>query len=318
LDNNLGKATRPAFRCGYVALAGRPNVGKSTLLNALVGEHLSIVSSKAQTTRERVSGILTTEDYQMLLIDAPGLIEPRYALQEAMRWAAGGAIDEADIVALIVDGTKPDTLPDAESGDLAGLGSVPLIVAINKRDLLDTASEARLIEAVEARGWAAVAVSAKTGEGLGDFVKRIVPLLPESPALFPEEDSATQSLRFFAEEFVRESCLETYRDEVPYSVMCRVDEFREEQDPVFIRIVIYVEKESQKGIIIGRGGSAIKMIGESSRKKIENLIGRQVYLELRVKVLAGWRRKRARLRQLGFALPPPSKGGHNSNQGVDK
>ncbi len=296
MDNDLDKEMRAAFRCGYVALAGRPNVGKSTLLNALIGEHLSIVSSKAQTTRERVSGILTTDDYQILFIDAPGLIEPRYELQEAMRWAAGAAIDEADVVAFIVDGTNPDTIPD----------------------LIDPATEARLIEEVEARGWNVLAISATTGEGLDDLLGRIVPLLPEFPALFPVEDSATQSLRFFAEEFVRETCMETYRDEVPYSVICRVDEFREEQDPVFIRIIIYVEKESQKGIIIGRGGSAIKKIGEASRKKIEELIGRQIYLELRVKVLAGWRRKRARLRELGFALPPPSRGGHNPNQSVDR
>ncbi len=312
------KRAPPAFRCGYVALAGRPNVGKSTLLNALVGEHLSIVSSKAQTTRERVSGILTTDSYQILFIDAPGLIEPRYQLQEAMRWAADAALDEADVVAFMVDGTKPDTIPDTESGDLVRLRSVPMIVVINKKDLLDAASEARLMEEVEARGWQAVALSAKTGEGLDGLLNCVVPQLPESPALFPEEHSATQSLRFFAEEYVRETCMETYRDEVPYSVMCRVDEFREEQDPVFIRIVIYVEKESQKGIIIGRGGSAIKTIGEASRVKIEDLIGRKVYLELRVKVLAGWRRKRARLRQLGFALPPPPKGGHNPSQGVDR
>jgi GTP-binding protein Era len=313
LEKNSVQETRAAFRCGYVALAGRPNVGKSTLLNALVGEHLSIVSTKAQTTRERVSGILTTDDYQILFIDAPGLIEPRYQLQEAMRWAADAALEEADVVALIVDGTKPDTIPDAESGDFVRPRSVPMVAVLNKSDLLDTASEARLVKVLEARGWKAIAVSAKTGEGLDSFVEFVVPFLPESPALFPEEDTATQSLRFFAEEYVRETCMETYRDEVPYSVMCRVDEFREDQDPVFIRIVIYVEKESQKGIVIGRGGSAIKTIGEASRMKIENLIGRKVYLELRVKVLAGWRRKRARLRQLGFALPPPSKGGHNSN-----
>lgn len=318
MDNDIDRKTSASFRCGYVALAGRPNVGKSTLLNALVGEHLSIVSSKAQTTRERVSGILTAEEYQILFIDAPGLIEPRYELQEAMRWAAAAAIDEADVVVLTVDGTEPDTIPDEGSGDLEGLGSAPLIVAINKGDLLDEATEARLIEKLEARGWDVLAISAATGRGVDDLLGRIVALLPESPALFPAEDSAIQSLRFFAEEFVRESCMETYRDEVPYSVMCRVDEFREEQDPVFIRVVIYVEKQSQKGIIIGRGGSAIKGIGEASRKKIEDLMGRRVYLELRVKVLAGWRRKRARLRQLGFALPPPPKGRQDPSQGVDK
>jgi GTP-binding protein Era len=318
LDNLAETDTGTPFRCGYVALAGRPNVGKSTLLNAFIGEHLSIVTSKAQTTRERVSGILTTRDYQILFIDAPGLIEPRYQLQEAMRWAAGAAIDESDVVVFVVDGTRPDTVPDAESRELVGARSVPMIVALNKKDLIDTAVEVRLIEEVEARGCEALAISATTGEGLDVLLRRIVPLLPESPALFPEEHSATQSLRFFAEEFVRETCMETYRDEVPYGVMCRVDEFREEQDPIFIGVNIYVERESQKGIIIGRGGSAIKKVGEASRKKIEALIGRHVYLELRVKVLAGWRRKRARLRELGFALPPPSRGGHNSNHGVDR
>jgi len=179
-------------------------------------------------------------------------------------------------------------------------------------DLLDAAREARVRGALKARGWDAVAISATQGAGLDDLLDRVVPLLPESPALYPEEDRAIQPLRFFAAELVRESCMETYRDEVPYGVMCRVDEFREQQDPAYIRVVIYVEKGSQKGIIIGRGGSAIKEIGEASRKKIEGLMGRRIYLELRVKVLAGWRRKRSRLRQLGFALPPPSTGGHNS------
>ncbi|MGD2154883.1 MAG: GTPase Era [Gemmatimonadales bacterium] len=310
MDSHVDKGAGKRFRCGYVALAGRPNVGKSTLLNALVGEHLSIVSSKPQTTRERVAGLLTREEYQILFIDAPGLIEPRYELQRAMRWAAGAALDEADVVALVVDGTDPDTIPGNE---LASLGSVPLVVAINKVDLLDTASEARVSEALEARGWDAVAISATTGAGLDALLDRVVPLLPESPALYPEEDRAVQPLRFFVAEFVREACMETYRDEVPYGVMCRVDEFREQQDPAFIRVVIYVEKESQKGIVIGRGGSAIKEVGEASRKEIEDLMGRRVYLELRVKVLAGWRRKRSRLRQLGFALPPPSTSGHNSN-----
>ncbi|UCC72740.1 MAG: GTPase Era [Gemmatimonadota bacterium] len=305
--------TDDAYRSGYVALAGRPNVGKSTLLNALIGEHLSIVSAKAQTTRERVSGILTARSYQILFIDAPGLIEPRYALQEAMRLAANNAIAEADVIVVMIDGTRPETMPDDETLDSLRARSAPTLVAINKSDLIESRTQARLSEAVDRLGWPALLISATAGEGLDALVERIVPLLPESPPLFPEEGTATQPLRFFAEEFVRESCMDLLRDEVPYSVMCRVDEFREERDPVFIGIIIYVERESQKGIVIGRGGSAIKKIGQTSRRKIEELIGRRVYLELRVKVLAGWRRRPARLRQLGFQLPANARGANKGN-----
>ncbi len=296
-------------RCGYVALAGRPNVGKSTLLNTLVGQHLSIVSPKAQTTRERVSGILTTSHYQILFIDAPGLIEPRYALQEAMRLAASAAIDEADVVVLVVDATEPDTFPDQEIGATLRARSVPIIIAVNKVDLVDGETAARLVGEAEALGYSTLAISATTGAGLSEFLSVVVDRLPESAALFPEEDSATQSVRFFAEEYVRETCLELLHEELPYAVTCRVDEFREGQDPVYVRIVIYVERESQKGIVIGRGGATIKQIGQRSREKIEALVERRVYLELHVKVLEGWRRKHARLRQLGYALPSHTKGG---------
>jgi GTP-binding protein Era len=290
-------------------LAGRPNVGKSTLLNALVGEHLSIVSPKAQTTRERVSGILTSDAYQVLFVDGPGLIEPSYALQASMRWSALKAIEDADVVAYVSDATRPDTLPDADLADATEGRSLSFMVAINKIDLVDEGTEAELARQVQACGYEVVSISALTGAGLDQLLGRIVPLLPESPPLFPPENSATQPVRFFAEEFVRETCLDLFREEVPYSIVCRVEEFREEQDPVYIRAIIYVERESQKGIVIGRGGSAIKTVGEISRAKIESLIARRAYLELRVKVMPSWPRKRGRLRQLGFGLPPNAHGG---------
>lgn len=293
-----------SHRCGYVALAGRPNVGKSTLLNALVGQHLSVVSPKAQTTRDLISGIVSTEEYQIVFLDAPGLFEPRTPLQEAMRWAAQQALEESDAVVLVSDATRPSTLPGAEMEELSDAGGRGLVVAVNKADQADADTVSRLVSQVQLKGYRTVATSATQGTGLAELVEMVISLLPESPPLFPAEYSATRPVRFFAQEFVRETCMERFRDEIPYGIACRVDEFREEQDPVYVAITIFVERESQKGIVIGRGGAAIREVGRTSREKIEGLIGRPVYLDLRVKVLAGWSRKRNRLRQLGFRLPP--------------
>ena len=300
----------PDFRCGYVALAGKPNVGKSTLLNTLVGQHLSIVSPKAQTTRERVAGILTGEEFQILFIDAPGLIQPRYALQEAMSLAAGAAIDEADALVFIVDATRPDTLPDDAALTAITARQVPIVVALNKTDLVDEATRDRLLAETRKMGHEALPISALEQQGTDELLETLVSFLPESPPLFPLDDSATQPVRFFAQEFVRETCMDLFREEIPYSIICRVDEFRENQDPIFIRVIIYVERESQKGMVIGKGGEVIRKVGEISRKKIEELVDGHVYLELRVKVMAGWSRKYGRLRQLGFQLPPQARGGH--------
>lgn len=298
-----------AHRCGYVALAGRPNVGKSTLLNALVGTHLSIVTPKAQTTRERVSGILTADRYQILFIDGPGLIEPRQALQESMHRAAVAAIEEADVVTVVGDATRPDTVRSRELLTTVDRARAPLIVVVNKCDLVDADTEHELLNGIRAVGHEVLAVSAVTGKGLDHFLERIVGLLPESPPLFPADETATQSVRFFAQELVRETCMEVLREEVPYSVACRVEEFREESEPVYVRVTVYVERESQKGIVIGKAGSTIKQIGAAARQKIERLIDQPVYLDLRVKVLAGWSRKPDFLRRLGYRVPPRSGGG---------
>lgn len=298
----------PGFRCGYVTLAGRPNVGKSTLLNSLVGEHLSIVSRKAQTTRERVAGLVTTETYQLVFLDGPGLLEAGYALQESMRLAADEAIEEADVIVFVVDGTRPDTLASDEMSAAIRSRGAPMLICINKADRTTGADLQALLEAATALGHDALAVSAARGTGLERLVKWVVERLPESPPLFPPEDTATQPVRFFAEEYVRETCMDLFHEEVPYSIACRVEEFREDRDPVYVRMTIYVERESQKGIVIGRGGSSIKKVGELSRRKIESLIARQIYLDLRVKVLPGWPRKRERLRQLGFRVPPERPG----------
>lgn len=292
------------YRCGYVALAGPPNVGKSALLNALVGEHLSIVSAKAQTTRERVSGLLTTSRYQIIFIDAPGLFEPRCALQEAMRWAALKAIEDADVVAFVCDATRPGTLPDETLVRAAQARSLPVVVGINKIDRVGGTTVAPRLKAAQKLGCPAIALSALSGEGLDEFLQHIIPRIPLSPPLFPPDDGAVQPVRFFVEEFVRETCMEIFRDEIPYSVAARVEDFHEDREPLYIRVTIHVERESQKPIVIGHGGSAIKRVGEISRQKIERLLGQHVYLELRVKVMRDWSRHRGRLRQLGFRLPP--------------
>lgn len=270
------------------------------MFNVLVGERLSIVTQKPQTTRERVNGIVTGEDYQVLFIDAPGLIAPRYALQEVMRAAAARALEEADVVAYVCDATRPGTLPDPEEDRELDRATAPILVALNKTDLVAQSVAAELIARAEAIGYQALAISATEGAGLAELMRCIVARLPESPPLFPVEDSGTQPLRFFAEEYVRETCLDLFRDEVPYSVLCRVDEYRESGDPLLIRVNIYVERESQKGILIGKRGATIKKVGELSRRKIEALVGRRVFLELRVKVIPGWRRKRNQLKRLGF------------------
>lgn len=294
----------PGYRCGYVALAGRPNVGKSTLLNALVGEHLSIVSERAQTTRERVAGISSGPGAQIIFLDAPGLLEPRYALQEAMRWCADRAIADADLVVLVCDVTRPDTFPGRPLLEAVESGAKEVLAALNKSDRVDSTVRSRRIAEVEASGLPCVAVSGLRGEGLETLRDEIVRRLPESPPLFPLEDAATQPVRFFVEEYVRETCTALFREEVPYSIACRVEEFREDGDPLYIRVTIFVERESQKGIVIGSGGASIKRVGASSRKRIEALLGRRVYLDLRVKVLSRWSRKRDRLRRLGFDVPP--------------
>lgn len=309
MDDKTTDNASSEHRCGYVTLAGKPNVGKSTLLNALIGERLSIVSAKAQTTRQRISGILTTDAYQILFIDSPGMLEPRYALQESMAWAAGAALDEADVIVYVADATRSQTLPAGDLPSRLLSRSVPTIVAINKSDLVASESLSRTVQQIEDLGLRATAISALTGQGVQNLLDSIVQHLPVSPALFPAEDTAIENVRFFVEEFVRETCLELFREEIPYSVACRVDEFREHQDPVYVRVVIYVERESQKGIVIGRGGSAIRRVGEISRRKVEELLGLHVFLELRVKVMADWSRKHQRLGQLGYSVPPNARGG---------
>lgn len=287
-----------ATRAGIVTVAGAPNAGKSTLLNRIVGQKLSITSRKPQSTRDRVVGIYTTSDAQMIVFDTPGLIQPKYALQEAMRSTALVAVADADVIAYIADATAGVPRPFEEAAGLSAPPRAPVVVVLNKTDLLDEEARARL--AVDYPK--AVAISATTGDGVQALLSLLTEFLPESPFLYPETDVSTQSVRFFVAELVRETVLEQLHDEIPYSVACGVEEFREGRSPVYIRAVIYVERDSQKRIIIGAKGSRIREVGQAARKKVEAFIGESVYLDLWVKVLPNWRRSASALERFGYHI----------------
>jgi GTP-binding protein Era len=284
-------------KAGIVTVAGKPNVGKSTLLNRIVGQKLSITSPKPQSTRDRVVGIYTTSDAQMVILDTPGLLNPRYPLQEAMRSAAHRALEDADIIVYLADATEGLPSPLREAAELEQPLSAPVIVALNKSDALSEGRRAALASEPDV-----VLVSALTGDGIPELMQRLADRLPESPFLYPEDEISTQPVRFFVAEFVRETVLEQLHDEVPYSVAVQVEEYREDRSPLYIRAVIYVERDSQKAIIIGSKGSQIRKIGESARKKIETFSGQKVYLDLWVKVLANWRKNPGSLNRFGYQL----------------
>ncbi len=283
-------------RCGTVVLAGRPNVGKSTLLNAVLGEHLAIVSVKPQSTRVPVVGLLTRDDTQFIFTDSPGLLEPEYKLHEAMRAAAVRAIARADVIAYLHPLSESPAPPFERVAKLERPPRAPLVTVYTKADLVP--STARPPD----RLTAAVVVSALTGAGLDPLLAALRVYLPEGPLHYAPDEMATQPTRFFAAEFVREAAFELLHEELPYSVAVEIDEFREDASPVYIRAVVYVERDGQKGIVVGAGGRTIKALGQAARAKIEALLGARVFLELHVKVLPKWRRHEPSLKRLGYAL----------------
>ena len=285
-------------RSGIVTVVGRPNAGKSTLLNRIVGQKLSITSAKPQTTRDRVVGIVSTESAQLVLFDTPGLLNPQYALQSAMRSAALAALRDADVVLYVADAAEGVPAPLVEAAGLAHAPRAPVIVALNKADLLREAER----ETLRAACPDARFISALSGEGVDALLAEVTGRLPESPFLYAPDDVSTQSLRFFASELVRETALEQLSDEVPYSVACEIEEFREDRTPLYIRAVIYVERESQKRILIGAKGARIRELGRASRIKLEELVGAPVYLDLWVKVLPNWRRKPTIMQRFGYRI----------------
>jgi GTPase len=286
-------------RCGFVAVVGPPNAGKSTLLNRLVGQRLAIVSPRPQSTRQRVVGIITRDDAQMIFVDTPGLLDPKYHLQRAMKNEAVEVLGNADVVLFLVDGGRHDAPGPGILADLGVSLDKPMIVAINKGDQIDEDRRAELLATYPG----ASIISADLGDGVDGLVERIAGTVPEGPFHYDPEDASTQSVRFFVTEAVREAAFEQLEEELPYAVHCEIDEFREDRKPIYIRATIYVERDSQKRILIGHGGSRIREIGKASRAKVEHLVDGSVYLDLWVKVLPNWRRNVAALHRLGFTLP---------------
>jgi len=290
-------------RAGIVTVVGKPNAGKSTFLNRVVGQKLSIVSAKPQSTRDRIVGIVTEGDTQMIVFDTPGLLNPRYALHRAMRGTALEALTDADVILYLADAADGPAPSLAEAAELALPPRAPVIMVYNKLDTIDADRRMRLAKSTPGARF----ISALTGEGVSDLVEEARVALPESPFLYDADDVSTQTLRFFAAELVRESALEQLDEEVPYSLACEIEEFRETRTPVYIRAVLYVERETQKHILIGAKGARIKEIGRSARVKIEALIEQKVYLDLWVKVLPNWRKNSGALARFGYRIPEEKK-----------
>ena len=293
-------------RAGYIVLAGLPNAGKSTLFNALAGEHLSIVTAKEQTTWQRVVGIRTEDAVQMVILDTPGIVTTGQLFHRSMLADAMGALGEADVAVGVVDGAAH--LPSRELGavfESLKAARCPAAVAVNKADhpRFDPRPARSLAESA---GLPWHPVSALAGGGLGALLGFVRAHLPEGPFLYPEDEVAAAPTRFFVQELIRETVFEQFHQEVPYSVAVRVEEFREGEDPVYIAATLYVERKSQKGILVGRGGAGIRGVGGASRRKIEHFIRRRVYLDLWVKVWDGWRRKREGLMTFGYTVPDES------------
>ena len=288
-------------RCGHVVFAGAPNVGKSSLLNALLETHLAMVSPRAQATRLPVTGLRTDGRTQMILHDLPGLLEPAYELQARMRWAALEKLSKADLILHLhpaADAPAPllATLARLESGTFRA----PVAVVYTKGDLITAERRALLLDLAPV---VATSVPASV-EGLAAWIAQ---QMPERPFEFDPDDVGTQPVRFFVTEYLREAAFELLDDELPYSVTADVEEFREGTSPVYIRAVIYVERESQKRIVIGRQGSTIRDMGAHARRRLEALIGSPVYLDTWVKVLPKWRRDPSLLTAMGFPVPPESR-----------
>jgi GTPase len=283
------------IRTGHVALAGAPNVGKSTLLNALIGQHLAIVSPKAQATRLPVTGLRTEGDTQYIFHDLPGLMDPGYLLQQRMREMALATLSDMDVVLHLHPASEAPAPPFARLAGLSAPLQAPILTVYTKADLVAPVERARLAEL-------ASVVSEKQPATIEALLSQIRTLLPEREFEYDPEDLGTQPVRFFVVEYLREAAFLLLGDELPYAFTAEVEEFREAERPMYIRVTLFVERESQKGMVIGRSGSTIKAIGAHARARLEELTGTSVYLDCWVKVLPNWRKSSAALSRFGF--PP--------------
>jgi GTP-binding protein Era len=288
------------MKTGYIAIVGEPNVGKSTLLNRLLGMKLSIVSEKPQTTRGRIMGILTDGEYQACFLDTPGILKPAYELQEMMTEDVRSAVQDADVVVWMTGlWAKPDQVPRHL---LKFNYKRPVIAVINKVDLFPKDQILPFIDRLKEQGFRAIVpVSALTGDGIDDLKREIFKCLPDGPFLYPVEDVSDRPEKFFVAELIREKIFQTFKKEVPYATCVAIEEFKErEKGKFFIRAIIYVERDSQKAILIGKKGQSLKQIGASVRPRIEEFINHPVYLELWVKVREKWQKDKKFLKELGL------------------
>ena len=290
-----------AHKAGFVNIIGNPNVGKSTLMNAFVGEKLSIITSKAQTTRHRILGIVNGEDFQIVLSDTPGIIKPAYQLQENMMDFVKSAFEDADVLIYMVE-IGEQSLKDEAFFKKITNAEIPVLLLLNK---IDTSDQHQLEEQMQY--WKEKVptaeiypISALEGFNVSEVLNRIIEVMPESPAFYPKDQLTDKPERFFVNEIIREKILMHYKKEIPYSVEVDTEEFFEEEEIIKMRSIIMVERDSQKGIIIGHKGSALKRVGVEARKDLEKFFGKQVHIDLYLKVNKNWRSNDNQLRRFGY------------------
>ncbi len=287
-------------KAGFVNIVGNPNVGKSTLMNALVGEQLSIITSKAQTTRHRIMGIVNGEDFQIVYSDTPGIVNPHYKLHESMMGFVDSALQDADLFLLVTE--VGETLKNQDTLQKIIKSKVPIILVINKIDTSDQETILKKIEYWQNQIPRATIIPASATEkfNIDKIFDKIMELLPENPPYFPKDELTDKSMRFFVSEIIREKILLHYQKEIPYSTEVVVESYKEEDGIDKISVVIYTERESQKAIIIGHEGKPLKKVGTEARKDIEDFTGKKCFLQLHVKVLKDWRNSENALRRFGY------------------
>ncbi len=293
--------TNSNFKAGFVNIVGNPNVGKSTLLNAFIGEKLSIVTPKVQTTRHRILGFMTQDNYQIIFSDTPGIVQPNNKMQDRMLAYSFSALEDADILIYLTDIEDIQRVNEEFVSNAKNL-TTPLFLIINKIDIRkpEEIAKAKIFWQTKFPSAEIFEISALKGIGVSELFSRILDTLPYHPPYFPEDELSDKSERFFVSEIVREQIFLNYHKEIPYAVEVQIDEFKEKEDITVIKALIYVLRESQKNIIIGNKGTMIKKVGIEARKNIEQFIGKKVYLELFVKVKKGWRDDENTLKQFGY------------------
>ena len=288
-------------RSGFVNILGNPNVGKSTIMNALVGERLSIITAKAQTTRHRIMGIVNGEDFQIVYSDTPGILRPKYKLQETMMNFVNSAISDADMILYVTD-VMERSANEGEYIDKIKESEIPVIIAVNKVDLTTQADLEKVVESwhVAFPDSPVIPISGLKKFNLDSLLNAILAKLPEAPPYFPKDQLTDKYERFFASEILREKILTNYKKEIPYSVEIEIEEFKDEKNIIKIRALIHVTRDSQKGIIIGHRGSMLKRVGTEARHDMEDFFRKKVFLELYVKVTKDWRDKPLVLKRFGY------------------